>query len=358
MSRWIALVLILWAARAATAQADPIQVSKGTPTVAPAAPAKAPLPRDGIAARVNNDILTWKDVDDTLKTMPKKSDITDELRMSKLRNMAEERLFLQAAKQNNLAVSDQELDEFLRRELRRYGNEEGFERYLREVEKTKTEFREEKRKEYLVVKLDHHLRQKAFTNPDDKSPGLLIDSVSPEELRAYYEAHKDEFKAVENITVYRVGLQYGTERERAVKLRTAEAFLRKLEAGTEFYVAAAYYSDVRQSVETDRGWTQQCAHRELTREQANQFYAPETVTYLFDTIKEGETSAIRDDGRTFNIFKLMQRVKQREETFDDAQFRIRSNLENQKRETNRRLLRAHLMKGAYVWPGDLFDPAK
>ena len=357
MSRGIAIVLLLGAARAVAAQSDPIQVSKGTAAAAPSAPARPALPRDGIAARVNNEIITWKDVDDTLKTI-KKKDLSDELRLSKLRKMAEERLFLQAAKQNNLTVTDQELDEYLRREMRRYGNEEDFDRILRVNEITKTEYREEKRKEYLVVKLDRHLRQKAFTNPDDKSPGLLVDSVTPEEMRSYYESHKDEFKAVENITVWRVGFQYGTEREKADKIRTAEAFLRKLEAGTDFYVAATYYSDVRQSVDTGKGWMYECAHRGLTREQALQFYAPDTVTYLFDTIKEGEISPLRDDGRTLNLFKLMQRVKQKEETFDDAQFRIRSMLENQKREENRRLLRAHLMKTAYVWPADLFDPAK
>jgi len=223
---------------------------------------------------------------------------------------------------------------------------------------TKTEFREEKRKDYLVMKLYRHLMQKAFTNPDDKSPGLLVDTVSPEDLRAYFEAHKEEFKAVENITVWRVGLQYGTEREKEVKMRVAESFLRKLEAGSDFYVAATYYSEVRQSVETEKGWMYECAHRGLTREQALQFYAPETVTYLFDTMKEGDVSPIRDDGRTLNVFKLVQRVKQKEDTFDDAQLRIRSILENQKREENRRVLRAHLMKTAYIMPGDLFDPMK
>ncbi|HXX92610.1 MAG TPA: peptidylprolyl isomerase [Planctomycetota bacterium] len=360
MSRWIAIVLCLVAARQAGAQADPIQVSKGPATAAPAGAGplvpKA-LPRDGIAARVNNDIITWKDVDDTLKSI-KKTDLSDDLRLSKLRKLAEERLFLQAAKANSLSVSDQELDEYVRREIRRFGNEEDFARVLRVNETTMTEYREEKRKDYLVMKLHRHLMQKAFTNPDDKSPGLLVDTVSPDELRAYYEAHKEEFKAVENITVWRVGFQYGIPRERELKARLAESFLRKLDAGTDFYIAATYYSEVRQSVETEKGWMYECAHRGLTREQALQFYAPETVTYLFDTLKEGETSTIRDDGRTLNIFRLVQRVNQREETFDDAQTRIRSILENQKREENRRILRAHLMKTAYIVPVDLFDSMK
>ena len=333
-------------------QADPLQAR--TSGAAPV-PQKSALPTDGIAARVNNEVVTWKDVDDSLKTI-KKSDLTDELRLSKLRKIAEERLFLQAAKQNSLSVSEQELDEHIRREVKRYGSEEEFDRALRVNTITKTEYRENMRKDILVSKLYRHLIQKAFTNPDDKSPGLLMDTVSTKELRDYYEAHKDEFKAVENITVWRMGLQYGTDRERALRVRQAESFLRKLEVGTDFYFAAAYTSTVPPMSDGEKG--QVYGHRGLTREQAVQFYAPETVTYLFDTIKEDEVSPVRDEGRTLNVFKLVQRVQQKEETFDDAQFRIRSILENQKREENRRVLRGHLMKSAYVWPADLFDAPK
>ena len=46
---------------------------------------------------MNNEIITWKDVDDTLKSMPAKN-ITDELRLQKLRKISEEHLFLQAKK--------------------------------------------------------------------------------------------------------------------------------------------------------------------------------------------------------------------------------------------------------------------
>jgi hypothetical protein len=319
------------------------------------APGKPSLPRDGIASRINNEIITWKDVDDTLKSMPKKSDITDDLRLQKLRKISQQRLFLQAAKQNNLSVTEQELDEVMRRELKRYPSEEEFEKALRSNNMTKTEYREERRKDYLESKLYRHLIQKAFTNPDDKSPGLLIDSVSPLEIRKYFDEHRDEFKAIENITVWRMGLQYGTEREKEQKMRVAEAFLRRINEGADFYVAAMYFSTVSPVPDGDK---QVFGHRGLTREKASGFYGPETVKYLFDTLKEDEVSPIREEGQTLNVFKLHQRVNQSAETFDEAQFRIRTILENQKREENRRALTAHLTKTAYVWPADLFETSK
>src|SRR5690349_10740946 len=53
-----------------------------TAPVPPAAPASS----DGIAGRVNNEIITWKDVRDVLKEI-KPADPTPELKKSKLREM-------------------------------------------------------------------------------------------------------------------------------------------------------------------------------------------------------------------------------------------------------------------------------
>jgi hypothetical protein len=79
------------------------------------------------------------------------------------------------------------------------------------------------------------------------------------------------------------------------------------------------------------------------------------VRYLFDVMKEGEISKIVRDGKTINIFKMDQKFKQKEEPFEEAQIKIRNGLESQYRERNRKLLRAHLVKDAYIWPADLFD---
>jgi hypothetical protein len=127
----------------------------------------------------------------------------------------------------------------------------------------------------------------------------------------------------------------------------AEAVLRKIEEGSEFSMLSFFYSDVRRAREfEDRG---------KDREELLKFYAPKTVELLFDTMKEGEVSPIWEDGKTLNLFKLEQRVKQREETFEEAQPKIRTYLENKKRSENREALRDHLKKDAYLWPPDVFD---
>ena len=352
-----ALILAAWSACSGGGPERPADPARAT---RPAPPATAIRPQDangadgqlpgvladGIAARINNEIITWKDVDDSLRNV--KGEITPELRLSKRRELAEEKLFLQAARQHGVQVSEQELEDYLRRERKNFRDEDDFERWLRLQGITRTEYRELRRRTYLVFKLYRHLLQKSFTNPDEKTPGLMIDSVPPEEIRRYYDDHREQFKAIENVSAVRVAFQFSTEREKEYKRALAESVLRKLREGADPYLVAHFYSDVR------RGAGGEVVLRGVSREDASKFFSPATVRLLFDTMKVGETSDIVEDGSTLNIFRLEQRINQREETFAEAQGRIRSFLENQKREENRRKLRDHLVRQAYVWPPDLF----
>ncbi|HLY75775.1 MAG TPA: peptidylprolyl isomerase, partial [Planctomycetota bacterium] len=198
-----------------------------------------------------------------------------------------------------------------------------------------------------IYKLYRHLMQMSWTNPSKDTPGLLLDFVSPEEIREYYHAHEAQFQAIETIAFIRIGLQYSTPQERELKLQLAESLERKLKQGAEFTMLAFFYSDVnRAKAFRDRG---------VTRKDLEGFYTPETVHFLFDVLKEGEVSGIVEDGKTLNIFKMEQKFAQKQETFEEAQLKIRANLENQYREANRKKLRDHLRKDAYLWPADLFD---
>ncbi|HVR83030.1 MAG TPA: peptidylprolyl isomerase [Planctomycetota bacterium] len=315
------------------------------PVPLPSPPA-APVSGDGIAARINNEILTWKDVRDALKEI-KPGDVTPELLKSKRGDMAEEKMFLQAAKKNNLTITDQELDEAQRRDIKLYGSEEEFEKVIRIRYGTKTAYREDKRRTLLIYKLYRHLMQMSWTNPSKDTPGLLLDFVSPEEVREYYKTHESQFQAIETIAFIRIGLQYSTEKERELKQLLAESLQRKLKQGAEFTMLAYFYSDVNRAKSfRDRG---------VTRKDLDGFYTSQTVHYLFDVMKEGEVSGIVEDGKTLNIFKMEQKFAQKQESFDEAQIKIRANLENQYREANRKKLRDHLRKDAYLWPADLFD---
>jgi hypothetical protein len=319
---------------------------EGGPLVPAAPPAPEKLPDEGIAARVNNEIVTWKDVADSMKKV-KPEQVTPELRRSRRRLLAEERLFLQAARRNGVTVSEQQLDEVIRREVKQMGGEDAFEKYLRFNGQTRTEYREQKRRDLLVLSLYRHLFQQAWQNPTLTTPRLMLDFVSPQEILEFYKAHPEQFKAIENVTFWRIAFQFRDEKEKAEKKALAESVLRKLGEGTEFAMLTFFYSDVRRAREfEDRG---------KTRKELLDFYSPATVELLFDRMKEGEVSPIWEDRNTLNLFRLEQRVQQREESFEEAQPKIRTFLENKKRTENRNELRDFLKKDAYYWPPDLFD---
>ena len=300
----------------------------------------------GIAARVNNEIVTWKDVGDAVAKV--KGAVSAELKRSTLRQIAEERLFLQAAKKNGVTIGEQEIDDAIRRDIKTYGGEEEYEKWLRVKTTTKTEAREEKRKTLLIYKLYRHIIQKSFSQPDATTPGLLVDSVAPVEIADYYKNNKDKFQAIENVTFSRIALQFANAREKEAKRAMMESIVRRLQEGSDFAMLTLHYSDIRRARDFD--------DRHKTRKELQDAaYNPATIALLFDTLKVGETSGIVEDANSLNLFRLEQRVQQREESAEEAEPKIRSFIESRKREENRRKLRDHLVKDAYLWPADLFD---
>ena len=313
----------------------------------PAPPTPAPSKADadqGIAARVNNDIVTWKDVGDSLSKV--KGAVSPELRRQTLRQMVEERLFLQAAKKNGVTVGEQELDDAVRRDIKTYGGEEEYERWLRLRNLTKTEAREEKRKTILIYKLYRHIIQKSFQQPDATTPGLLVDSVAPVEVAKFYEENRSRFQAIENVTFSRIALQFVNPANKETQFALAQSILRHLDEGADFVMMSIHHSAIRMARDQE--------YRNKSRKDLESF-APATITLLFETLKVGETSRVVEDGQTWNIFRLEKRIHQREETAAEAEPKIRATLESEKREENRRKLRDRLVKDAYLWPADLFD---
>ncbi len=336
----------------------------GSPQPAPAGPGGPPPPLPprvngvqggGIAAQVDNEIITWKDVDDRLK-LPVK-EITPQMRRPKLREMVEERLLLQVARRNHVTVSDQEVEDAIGREMKRFESEEQYDAYLRLQGLTRTENREKWRSTIMVTRLHYHLIRQAYLKPDFETPPVMPDFVTPEEIRKYYREHPDEFKAIDHISVLRIALKYGTPREKEQKRLRAESILRHLAEGTgvnrhQFFIQAHLYSDWRPT----RNGVLEYGHRELKKSDAADYFASETVRLLFETLKVGEMSAIVEDGKAFNIFLKEAHFIQREDPFEsEVQDKIKSKIENEKRASNRRELIRFLVNRAYVWPPNLFD---
>jgi hypothetical protein len=72
-------------------------------------------------------------------------------------------------------------------------------------------------------------------------------------------------------------------------------------------------------------------------------------------LKEGEVSETVVDGNMVCLFQLRRRIDMKERTFEDAQPLIRRKLESDKRQYNEKVLRADLVRRAYIEPPDLLN---
>jgi hypothetical protein len=145
----------------------------------------------------------------------------------------------------------------------------------------------------------------------------------------------------------RIGLQYTSERDEPMKQQLSESVVRKLDEGAEFAMLAFFYSDIRRAKDfRDMG---------VSRKDCESFYSPETIKYLFDVMKEGET---QPDHQGREVLQHLQDGAEDQPEGRDLRGSAGQDpnmMENQYREENRKKLRDHLRKDSYLWPPDLFD---
>ncbi len=299
----------------------------------------------GKAARVNNEIITWEEIREKYRDLSPRN-LTPEFLRAALRKEAEERLFLQEASRRKIKISEEEIDRAVERVIRAFGGKETFEQYLRYRNLTATQHRETSRKELLEGRLYRTLIQEGMTGQSI----LLVENISPTEIRDYYNENHDKFQALRHINVFRIGLQFRNEREKKARKELAESVLRRLHDSTDRYMTAMYYSDVRGPGGKGKD---PFTLRRLQRK--NEYFSEETTRYLFEELPVETYSRVVLDRNSWNIFFVIEKVNKPADSFADAQLKIRSELENRRRQENRKRLMKELLKNAYVEPADLFQ---
>src|SRR5258705_296331 len=185
----------------------------------------------GIAARINNEIITWDEVELTLRTISPEQR-TPDLRRNQLRTLAERMLFLQEARNYGITVPESEVDGLLETERKRNGwTSEQLQRYINSVENMSiSEYRDILRKDKTIWLLFSRLVTEPLRNPNSKVM-LLIEFVSPEEMREYYAKNADQFKAIRQMDLVRLAFQFQTPEEKEEKIRLAQSIRRKHKEG-------------------------------------------------------------------------------------------------------------------------------
>ena len=308
--------------------------------------------QSGIAARINGEVITWDEVELVLWNIPPSERHAD-LRKRTLITLAKRLLFLQEAKNYNIDVSEVQVDTVLEGERKRskYTMEE-FAKYINQnMNLTLTEYRAEIKRDLTINTLMSRLSTEPLRNPNPKLR-LMLEFISPEEMRAYYDANPTQFKPIRTVDVVFLTLPFENDAARAEKERLAASIRRRVDEDSPLYVQALAYMDMNRM--PSKGGKKMPRYQDMSFEEAKDHFPAEIVTLLFKTLKEGEVSQPILDKNSVNLFHLQRRIDEKEKTFEEAQPLIRRHLESRKRAYNQKLLEDDLVKRSFVEPPDLF----
>src|SRR5688572_14005740 len=194
--------------------------------------------QSGIAARINGEVITWDEVELVLWNVPP-AERSPELRKKTLVTLAKRLLFLQEAKNYNIEITETQIDSQLENERRKskYTTEE-FAKYINtNMNMTLTEYRAELRRDLTIGTLMSRLATEPLRNPNPKLR-LMLEFVSPEEMRAYYDANPAQFKPIRTVDVVFLSLHFDGPEERDERERLAASIRRRVDEDSPLYVQA------------------------------------------------------------------------------------------------------------------------
>jgi hypothetical protein len=326
------------------------------PLFALSAAAQEPEPakRSGVAARINAQVITWDDVELEITNSAKldPDQRTPEVRRVTLRRLALDALYLQEARNYGIEVSEAQVDADVEAERKRGGlTPDGFQNYVNnQLGMSLTEFRAQKRRDRTVAMVLSRLATEPLRNPNAKLR-LLLDFVSPEEMHDFYVANRSQFKEIRQVDVFFLKMQFQNPAEREEKIRLSDSVRRRVQEGSPLLWQAVAYMDP--ALMPLKGRDRVPMYENLDFEQAP--FSDEIKDLLYVKLKEGEVSETVVDGNMVCLFQLRRRIDMKERTFEDAQPLIRRKLESDKRQYNEKVLRADLVRRAYIEPPDLLN---
>jgi hypothetical protein len=298
-----------------------------------------------LAARINNEVIAWDDLAVEMKRGGAPND-DPTLRKAFLQRMAVRILMLQEAKKLGIKVEAKDVDAAIARDIQNFKSEENFAAWLSRRGMTRQQHRIEREQMLLQQRLISTKYYMWIQDPTSDSPAIH-EFVTPTEMRNYYNSSHREFEAHEYVKLARITLQFQTEEERKERMKLAQSILRHIDVGTDFALLAQtlprMYPDNVQMQLMDNF------------DRNNKFFPEWITTLVMDKMEKGQLSGILEDKGALHIIKVLEKVVQKEESFEEAQPKIRTILEYEKRNNNTNVLTRELIKNAYYSPPDLFD---
>lgn len=222
----------------------------------------ATIPLNGIVARVNDTVITFKEV---LTAIASDLDFLErryaaqpsvfeqkarELRANAVRDLVERQLILNEFKTGGFSLPDSYIEDQIAKDVRNYGNRLTLQKTLQAQGLTFENYRQKVRERVIIgAMVDHFI-------PRDPV-------ISPFRIETYYKDHLDKYKLEDQVKLRMIVLTNRPNDATYSPTTLANEILAKLKEGTSFADMARIYSQGSQSVEGgDWGWVEKSVLRE------------------------------------------------------------------------------------------------
>lgn len=240
--------------------------------------AAPPTVVNGIAAKVNEEIITYQQVrkllNPTLQSLAQRLSPEalerEALKLQKeaIDDLVEHELILHDYQAAGYFLPESVVEEHIQRQIHeRYGDRKTLAKTLRAQGSNYEKFKEQEREQIIVQQMRHI-----------KVSSDII--VSPQKIREYYETHQGDFEREERVKLRMILLNQpeGAAPDRAARM--AREILLKLNDGAEFEEMAKVYSEGSQAAKGgDWGWVEKSVLRK-------------DLADVAFTLKKGEISGV------------------------------------------------------------------
>ena len=221
------------------------------------------IPLNGIVARVNDTVITFKDV---LTAMSSELEFLEshygnnpavfdqrarELRENAVRDLVERQLILHEFKTGGYSLPESYIDDQIDREIRNnYGSRLTLTKTLQAQGLTFEHYRQRMREKVILSAM---VRQFIPPNP----------VISPFKIETYYKENQDKFKLEDQVKLRMIVITNQVDGDLSSTKALAQEIVAKLDEGAEFGEMAKVYSqDSRSADGGDWGWVERSVLRE------------------------------------------------------------------------------------------------
>ena len=282
---------------------------------------------NGIAVKVNDAVITYKEIDDeidlnSLRLLSVRyaqqpqvfQQEVEKLRSDRAQLLVERQLILDEFKNAGYKMSESFVDEEVKHRIRTkfYDNRVTMIKSLEQEGLTEQTFRQRIREEIILAQMEYK----------NISAGKII--ISPHKIETYYSQNADKFKVEDEVKIRTIFFANKTDRDAEATHKLAEDILAKIKNNASFAEMASTNSD--DSYRSEGGLRPSMDRKALAEDLAKAAFA----------LKPGETSEVLERQDGCYLIKLEEFHPAHVKPLNEARAEIEKTLESEDRQRRRK----------------------